>query len=178
MMEVVERLMGQSPDKSLENKIISCVTGYPAIRGINDLLIHDYGLGHYAVSMHIEGHDGESCDKLNAIAQEISYKLFVNMDCAATIQVDLLITDFSTINAITAEAEQVIKPFEATAHIKGLRIVRSGIHTNIVLTVTGSRRLQKQEAAIKQALETALCTRDTTYQVIAKLVITALHRDK
>ncbi|MCD7967861.1 MAG: cation diffusion facilitator family transporter [Clostridiaceae bacterium] len=176
MLEVVERLMGQYPDKNMENKIKACVADYPAIRGINDLLIHDYGLGHYAVSMHIEGYDGDSCVNLNAIAQEISYRLFVDMDCDATIQTDLLVTDSVTVKTITDQTEQVIKRFEATAHMKDLRIVKSGSHTIITLTVSGSRRLQKQENAIRQTITTALCSIDTNYQVIIKLVITALHR--
>lgn len=177
MMEIIERLMGQSPDKNLENKIISYVMEYPAVRGINDLLIHDYGMGHYAVSLHIEGYAGDSCDHLTAVAQEISYRLFVDMDCDTTIQTDILITDSVIVQKLSTVAEQTVKTFEETAQIKDLRIVQSGTYTNVILTVSGSRRLQKKENAIKQAVETAICSIDKNYQVITKLVIMALHRD-
>lgn len=178
MVEVAGRLMGQFPDKSLENKIISCAACYPAVYGINDLLIHDYGLGRYAVSMHIEGRGDDSCFDLNAAAQEISYRLFANMDCDATIQTDLLVEDPAAAEAVTAEAERAVKVFDASAQVKELRIVRSGLHTNVVLTIAGSRRLQKQENAVKLAVGRAVCSVDTTYQVLPKLVITGLRRGR
>ena len=88
MLEIVERLLGQSPDKDLVDRITALTMRYPEVKGINDLIIHDYGLGYYVVSMHIEGEDEGSSIVLNDIANEIAYGLYREMGCDTSIQTD------------------------------------------------------------------------------------------
>lgn len=86
IMETVERLLGQTPDQNLIDRITAIVMQHPEVQGINRLMIHNYGLGHYVVSMHIEGLEEESNMLLNNIANEISYQLYLEMDCNTTTQ--------------------------------------------------------------------------------------------
>ena len=72
MTEIIERLLGQSPDIDLVDRITTLIMQYPQVKGINSLIIHDYGLGHYVASMHIEGEE-ENSVILSDIANEISY---------------------------------------------------------------------------------------------------------
>lgn len=176
MMEVVERFMGQPSDKDLEEKITSCVMQYPEIQGIHDLTVHDYGMGHYAVSMHIEGNEGEDWGRLQGAAQEISYKLYSAIGCDVTIQADLMVADQTAIRAVSHMAKQVVAEFETTAVVKELHIVKSCFHSTVYLTIAGPKRMQKQESALKQSLDAAIGSLDDCYQVVAKLFITSPNR--
>ncbi len=205
MCGVVQRLMGEAPDKSLEEKIISCVMRHPEVGKISNLLIHDYGMGRYAVSMHIGGADPalteqtaqaeqavqmsqipqieqwmqmEQRPQMEQIAQEITYELFSSLDCDATIQTEQLITDEAVIAPIRSSAERVIKKFEETALIRELRLVNAGSHINVFLTAACSRRLQKKEAAVRQALRDSICKGNDRYQIIPKLVIAPIGKKK
>lgn len=175
MCGVVQRLMGEAPDKNLEEKIISCVMRHPEVGKISNLLIHDYGMGRYAVSMHIGGADTALMEQT---AQEITYELFSSLDCDATIQTEQLITDEAVIAPIRSSAEQVIKRFEETALIRELRLVNAGSHINVFLTAACSRRLQKKEAAVRQALRDSICEGNDRYQIIPKLVIAPIGKKK
>ncbi|WP_164516849.1 cation diffusion facilitator family transporter [Clostridium transplantifaecale] len=208
---VVQRLMGEAPDKNLEEKISSCVMRHPEVCKISNLLIHDYGMGRYAVSMHIGGADAalteqtvqaeqavqmsqipqieqwmqmeqrphmEKKPQMDQIAQEITYELFSSLDCDATIQTEQLITDEAVIAPIRSSAEQVIKKFEETALIRELRLVNAGSHTSVFLTAACSRRLQKKEAAVRQALRDSICEGNDRYQIIPKLVIAPIGKKK
>lgn len=175
MCGVVQRLMGEAPDKNLEEKIISCVMRHPEVGKISNLLIHDYGMGRYAVSMHIGGADTVLMEQT---AQEITYELFSSLDCDATIQTEQLITDEAVIAPIRSSAEQVIKRFEETALIRELRLVNAGSHINVFLTAACSRRLQKKEAAVRQALRDSICEGNDRYQIIPKLVIAPIGKKK
>lgn len=205
MCGVVQRLMGEAPDKNLEKKIIFCVMRHPEVCKISNLLIHDYGMGRYAVSMHIGGADPaltkqtaqaeqavqmsqvpqieqwmqmEQRPQMEQIAQEIIYELFSSLDCDATIQTEQLITDEAIIASIRSSAEQVIKKFEETALIRELRLVNAGSHTSVFLTAACSRRLQKKEAAVRQALRDSICEGNDRYQIIPKLVIAPIGKKK
>lgn len=205
MCGVVQRLMGEAPDKNLEETIISCVMRHPEVSKISNLLIHDYGMGRYAVSMHIGGADpaltaqtaqaeqavqmsqiqqieqwmqmGQK-PQMEQIAQEITYELFSSLDCDATIQTEQLITAEAVIVPIRSSAEQVIKKFEETALIRELRLVNAGSHINVFLTAACSRRLQKKEAAVRQALRDSICEGNDRYQIIPKLVIAPIGKKK
>lgn len=176
MLETVERLLGQAPNKEMVEKITTLVMQYPQVHSINDMIIHDYGLGHFVVSMHIEGHDGESPLLLNEIANKISYDLYTKMACDATIQTHFLITNPITINAVEIQVAQIVQKIEATAHVRNLGIVNAGANVNILLTIAGSRRLQKREREIRQAIDEELLSLNSNYQVILKLVIASLNR--
>lgn len=175
MCGVVQRLMGEAPDKNLEEKIISCVMHHPEVGKISNLLIHDYGMGRYAVSMHIGGTDTALMEQT---AQEITYELFSSLDCDTTIQTEQLITDEAVIAPIRSSAEQVIKRFEETALIRELRLVNAGSHINVFLTAACSRRLQKKEAAVRQALRDSICEGNDRCQIIPKLVIAPIGKKK
>ncbi|MFA9466658.1 MAG: cation diffusion facilitator family transporter, partial [Velocimicrobium sp.] len=174
MMEIVERLLGQTPDKDLVDKITTLVMQYPQVKGINSLIIHDYGLGHYVASMHIEGEE-ENNVILNDIANEISYKLYLEMDCDTTIQIDYLDNDSVMYELIYIKAEQEIHRFEANGKIKSLRIVKSGLHKNVLFIVSGSRKLQKKQDQVRKAINQSILSVNSNCRVITKIVIAALH---
>lgn len=179
--EVVQRIMGESPDKNLEEKIISCVMRHPQVCNISNLLIHDYGMGRYAVSMHIGGAGTklpEQTVQMEQLAQEITYELFSFLDCDATIQTEQLITAEAVTAPVRSSAEQVIKSFEKTALIRELRLVNAGSHINVFLTAACSRRLQKKEAAVRQAIRDSICEGNDRYQIIPKLVIAPIGKKK
>ena len=72
------------------------------------------------------------------------------MDCDTTIQIDYLDTDSVMYDLIYKKAEQEIQRFEANGKIKSLRIVKSGLHKNVLFIVSGSRKLQKKQEKYKE----------------------------
>ncbi|WP_324824735.1 cation diffusion facilitator family transporter [Sinanaerobacter sp. ZZT-01] len=177
MMEIVERLLGQTPDKDLVDKITTIIMQYSQVKGINSLIIHDYGLGHYVASMHIEGEE-ENSAILSDIANEISYKLYLQMDCDTTIQIDYLDTDPVLYDLIYKKAEQEIQKFEANGKIKSLRIVKSGLHKNVLFIISGSRKLQKKQDQVRVSINQSILSVNSNCRVITKIVIAALHSKK
>lgn len=176
-MEIVERLLGQKPDKDLVDKITTLIMQYPQVKGINSLIIHDYGLGHYVASMHLEGEE-ENSIILNDIANEISYKLYLEMDCDTTIQIDYLDTNPVMYDLIFQKVEKEIQTFEVGAKIKSLRIVKSGLHTKVSFLVSGSRKLQKKQDQTREVMNQSILSINSKCRVIMKLVIAFLHLER
>lgn len=175
MMEAVERLMGRASDRHMEEVITGLALKHPEVHGLGSLLIHDYGMGCYAVSLHIEGRAGESGERLSAVAQELQYELYEALGCEAVVQADLLITAPEALDAVTEAVRRTLDGFEETAKLKSLRLAKGFSHTNVLVTVSGSRRLQKQSQALRLALQTALTALDPTYRLIPTVLITYLN---
>lgn len=174
--ESVERMLGQSPDKDMVGRIEACAMEHPEIRGISNLTIHDYGMGHYAVSMHIEGRSGDDLSRLNMAAQELSYQLYDAMGCDATIQADLIEDDQAVVEMVSDKVNHIVQGLDANARVKELRIVKNGAHPAVTLIISGSRKLQKMEDMIRNTLGDALKAYDSGCQIITKMVLPALRR--
>lgn len=178
MSEIVGRLLGKSPDKDTVNKINKIAMQYEEVQGINDLIVHDYGLGHFVISMHIEGKEGVSSDVLNDIANEISYKLYIDMGCNATIQTDFLVKDPMIVDEIFTRATKELQKIEPDASINNLRIIKSSLHTNVILVIAGSNNLQKIEPKIRDIMKDVVVSVDSSYHAIVKFMILRKHKKK
>lgn len=176
--ETIERLLGQSPDQETINMITAITGQYPEIHSISDLIIHDYGLGHFVISMHIEGTDANSRLQLDRIAHEITYRLYSELKCDTTIQIDILDISEETASTITTIVNSVLSSLDAPAVLNNYRIVSAGDYLDVALTIAVSRRQQKNEREIRQAIEKAVSSANTSYRVTTRFVIASMPKNK
>ncbi|MEW4414500.1 cation diffusion facilitator family transporter [Clostridium sp. AN503] len=141
--ETMERFLGQSPDKATIDMILSFIKKYPEIHSISNLVIHDYGLGHFVISMHIEGTDKNSLLELDYIAHEIAYHLYYELNCDSAIQVDILDVSEETTAIITTTVNKVLSAMEPPATLNDFRVVYAKDFLDISLIIGVSRRQQK-----------------------------------
>lgn len=174
LAETIERILGESADKDLINKVITLTDQYPAINSVTNLIIHDYGLGHVVISMHFDGLYEEQRALLNTIAHDIEYALYLEMDCITTIQVDILDISERTTKNITKLVDMVFQKSTINAQLQSFRAVKTGTHTDITLTIAFSRRLQKREKEIRKLLEEAFAASDPNYRLTVRFVIATI----
>lgn len=172
--ETVERLLGRAVDADIYEKILTLAQSEAGIFSISDLAIHDYGLGHVVVSMHLEGTQEEQRPRLNEIAHGIAYRFYSEMECDTTVQVDILDDSEKTSAKITHIAAQVFRKLDVKAVLEEYRAVEAGNGMDITLTVAFPRCLQKHERAIRLALEEAIGSLDSRYRVITHFRIVSL----
>lgn len=176
--ETIERLLGQSPDQETIDMITAITGQYPEIHSISNLTIHDYGLGHFVVSMHIEGTDENLRLQLDRIAHEIIYRLYSELKCDSTIQIDILDISEETADAVTNTVNSVLSSMDALATLNEYRIVYAGDCLDVALIIAVSRRHQKNEREIRQAIEKAISAVNTNYRVTTRFVIASMPKNK
>lgn len=172
--ETIQRILGQSPDQETIDRITAIINQYPEIHSISNLMVHDYGLGHFVISMHIEGTDANSRLRLDWIAHELTYRLYSELTCDATIQVDILDISEETAATVTSAVNGVLAALDFPAALNHYRAVYAGGCLDITLAIAVSRRHQKHEQEIRQAIETAVSSANPGYRVTARAVIASL----
>ena len=172
--ETMERILGQAADEEVVTRIKEMAKEYPLISEVNDLIIHDYGLGHIVISMHIFGTKEVERQALNDIAHEIEYALYLEMDCNTTIQVDILDNSPHTSNIITQSVNYVFQDLKIDAQLQNFRAVTAGTHIDVTLIIAFSRRLQKREQEIRRALEQIFSSLNQPYRITVRFVIAAI----
>lgn len=172
--ETFERILGQAADEEVVAKIQALVKQYPLISEVDDLIIHDYGLGHIVISMRIFGRKEAERQALSEAAHEIEYALYLEMDCNTTIQVDILDNSCHTSNIITQSVNDVFQDLKIDAQLHRFRAVTAGTHTDVTLIIAFSRRLQKREQEIRKALEQIFSSLNPSYRITVRFVIVAI----
>lgn len=76
LAETVGDIIGRRADPELANKIRETVLHFPEVRGIYDLVLHNYGPDHYMGSFHIEVDDTMSVAELDHLEREIADRVY------------------------------------------------------------------------------------------------------
>lgn len=174
LAETIERILGEGAEQDLIDKVTLLTKQYPAVYGITDLIIHDYGLGHVVISMHLDGLQEEQRPLLDTIAHDIEYTLYLEMDCITTIQVDILDVSEQTKSNITQLADTVFQNLKINAHLQDFRAVKTQTCTDVTLTIVFPRRLQKLEKEIRKSLGEAFLSCSPNYRLTVRFVISTV----
>lgn len=174
MSEIISKIMGQTANTELSDTITAFIMQYPQVKGVSNLIVHDYGMGMYVASMHIEGCDKDSVI-LNDIVHDISYRMYRQMNCETTVQVDYLDTDTALYDLVLNMVGQKIQEFDGNATVQSLRIITSGVCKNISIVISGSRKLQNDKIEICEALEQSINLINRNCRITTKVILAALH---
>lgn len=81
-------LIGQAPDKELVETIEAIVMRHKEVLGMHHLLVHDYGLGHSDISLHVELSKNLDLGKAHDIIDHIEKDIMAEWNCHVTIHID------------------------------------------------------------------------------------------
>lgn len=166
--EAISPLIGKAPDKELIKRIEQIVEFYPDVIGIYDLMVHDYGFNRLVVSFRIAGSGESNVERLAGIADSISYQLHCDLDCDATIQIELLNTNEILIDNMLSQVIKAVHEVDSSIKINNFRITQKETSPNAVMDVIMPIKLMKKELEIKQVIESTVKLIDDSYSVIMK----------
>lgn len=135
LLENKNSILGEAPVDSTIKAIEAIVEEYPEVVGIHDMLVHNYGPGHYFASFHAEvnGEDDiyELHDTIDNIEKRISHEL--NIQC--TIHMDPINLNDETVNSLREIALCGIKNIDESISIHDFRVVTGTTHTNLIFDI-------------------------------------------
>ena len=91
--ETFDPLLGTPPSKEFVDQIRTLVLAHPAIIGIHDLIVHDYGPGRCMISLHAEVSASENVLELHDEIDNVEKELREKLGCDAVVHMDPIVTD-------------------------------------------------------------------------------------
>ncbi|MDO4523037.1 MAG: cation diffusion facilitator family transporter [Eubacteriales bacterium] len=135
LRETVTLLLGQPPKKEFVDEIEHLVLASPAVRGIHDLLVHDYGPGRCMISLHAEVSAKADLLKIHDEIDNIERELEDQLHCIATIHMDPVITDDAETTKMYHTVCELVKAILPDITIHDFRMVEGETHTNLIFDV-------------------------------------------
>ncbi len=131
--ETLSPLLGQPPAPEFVDRIKIIVLSHPEIKGIHDLIVHDYGPGRQIISLHAEVNGKENIYDLHDVIDNIEAEIRKELNCLATIHMDPVNSDDSELCEIRSNIDRLIKDrLGENIMIHDFRMVSGNTHTNYI----------------------------------------------
>ena len=167
MKETIDPLLGQAPDRELVEKIRKLVTGYPSVKGIHDMIIHDYGPGRLMVTLHVEVDARGDMVRIHDEIDNIERELQETLNCHATIHMDPVETENETVKQLRRQTARAVAGLDSRLSIHDFRMVQGETHTNLIFDVVVPYECpMRDEEVIKKLQEAVRGFQGNSYAVI------------
>ena len=156
MRDMLNHILGKAPDEESTRSIVEFIEKYEGVKGIHDLIIHDYGPGRQFATVHVEV-DARvdllvSHDMIDLIEREISEEMGVHL----VIHMDPITYDDPYVTRLYNYTKSIVSECEDFLDFHDFRVVRGPTHTNVIFDVTLSQECNQKEEVLRKYLETQL----------------------
>lgn len=132
LKDTISPLLGEPPSKEIVNELVGLVTSFDGIKGIHDLVLHNYGANAIFGSVHVEVRSDADFVATHDMLDLIEHLALEKFNIHLVIHPDPLVFDDDRINALHAMVNKIIKEIDPNLTIHDFRVVDGPTHTNLI----------------------------------------------
>ncbi|MGN1410305.1 MAG: cation diffusion facilitator family transporter [Eubacteriales bacterium] len=139
IIESSNTLLGKAPDTDLIKKIVGKLNSYDGVIGIHDLVIHNYGVDNYFVSVHVEMDADRDIMESHDIIDNIEVDFKEQMGIQLVIHLDPVTLHDDRVNELHLKIHEIVgeiaSEFSSPMALHDFRVVFGVTHTNIIFDI-------------------------------------------
>ena len=151
--ETKNKILGEAPVKEVEESIRSLIAGYPAVLGVHDLLIHNYGAGHTIASLHVEVDGKANIFDTHDVIDNIERRINSELGILCTIHMDPIVTDDRQTAQWKQQVTELVSGAYPGASVHDFRVVTGATHTNLIFDVALPFEIREPEKKIREHIQ-------------------------
>ena len=151
--EIIDRLIGKPADKELVKQIRETILKYKEIRGLHDLIIHDYGPGVKIGSAHAEVDAKMNILKIHDIIDQAEREVGDTLHVMMTLHMDPIEYDNPITNAYFEDLKRILSQINPAITVHDFRTVRGDEHTNLVFDLVIPYGFHLEDEQIKVEID-------------------------
>lgn len=151
--EIIDRLIGKPADKVLVKQIRDTILKYKEIRGLHDLIIHDYGPGVKIGSAHAEVDAKMNIVKIHDIIDQAEREVGDTLHVMMTLHMDPIEYDNPITNAYFEDLKRILSQIDPAITVHDFRTVRGDEHTNLVFDLVIPYGFHLEDEQIKVEID-------------------------
>lgn len=157
--DMIQTLIGKSPDQEFVDELMKSVLSYKFISGVHDLVIHNYGPGRYIASLHAEVPWDVPIMEIHDVIDRAEKEVGKRMNVYLSIHMDPIKTDSPEIIQLKEELLENIKGIEGVLSIHDFRVVGDNEEKSLIFDMVLSKQCFKEnkqlevEAKVQKAIQ-------------------------
>lgn len=152
--DTLNPLLGQPPKQEFVDRIEELVMSHPQVKGIHDLIVHDYGPGRLMISLHAEVPAEGDVLQLHDMIDNIEQELRRELKCEAVIHMDPIVTKNEQINELKRQLEEVVKEMDEEVSMHDFRVVTGPTHTNLIFDIVVPFQYKIKDENLTEMIQT------------------------
>lgn len=133
--DTLNPLLGQPPEDEFVDQIEELVMKHQEVRGIHDLIVHDYGPGRLMISLHAEVPAEGDILKLHDVVDNIEHELRNELKCEAVIHMDPVVTGDEQVDRMKEQMKALLEEIDPQISMHDFRVVIGPTHTNLIFDI-------------------------------------------
>ena len=167
--DTIDPLLGVAPTPELVERIRSLVMAHPAIIGIHDLIVHDYGPGRRMISLHAEVSASEDILALHDEIDNVEKELKEQLCCDAVIHMDPVITNDGITEETRERVQTLVHCIDDAINIHDFRMISGPTHTNVIFDAVVPFHFRLSDREVAKKIQDAVRALDGNYYAIVNV---------
>ncbi len=154
--ETKNALLGEAPVEETVDAIKRVVAEYPAVIGIHDLMVHNYGPKNFIASLHAEVDGKDDIYELHDMIDNVERQIKNELGILCTIHMDPIVTDDETCNELKTFLISTMEELGYVYDVHDFRVVVGNTHTNLIFDIVVPFDVKISEGEIVDAVSDAV----------------------
>ena len=164
--ETKNALLGEAPVEETVDAIKKVVARYPAVIGIHDLMVHNYGPKNFIASLHAEVDGKDDIYELHDMIDNVERRIKNDFGISCTIHMDPIVTSDEEVNALKRFLENVLHEIGYDFSIHDFRVVIGATHTNLIFDIVVPFEFPISNTAIEEIISNAVKHKNENYYCV------------
>lgn len=132
LRDMINSLIGEAPDPELVHNIVDMIMAHPAILGVHDMMIHNYGPNKIFASAHVEVDSSKDIFETHDHIDNIEREVKENMNIDLVLHMDPVKVNDPETEMYRAKVVDSIHQIDSKWGFHDFRIVSGPTHVNLV----------------------------------------------
>lgn len=167
--ETLDPLMGLAPDKEFVEQVEQIVMSHDLVKGVHDLVVHDYGPGRRMISLHAEVPGDHDIFEIHDLIDRIERELDEKLVCEAVIHMDPIETDNEEVARMRDLVAGQVRLIDDRMTIHDFRMVTGNTHTNLIFDAVAPYDLKMSTEQVKNKIEELVQDLEGNYYAVVHI---------
>ena len=132
LRDMINSLIGEAPDPELVHNIVDMIMAHPAILGVHDMMLHNYGPNKIFASAHVEVDSSKDIFETHDHIDNIEREVKENMNIDLVLHMDPVKVNDPETELYRAKVVEAIHQIDLKWGFHDFRIVSGPTHVNLV----------------------------------------------
>lgn len=164
--ESLEPIIGIIPTPEQVKEISDKLLSYPVVKGIHDMVIHNYGVHNDFVTVHCEVDSSKSILDIHDEIDNIENDFREQMGISVTIHMDPVVIGDPFLDDIKAQVNSALRELDPEVNFHDFRMVDGKTHTNVIFDCVVPQEKDYNQEYLKKYLGSKIKTDRNLFFVI------------